>query len=112
MQKNKQTNMLKSVMAGGFHAGTARVGAQQKHPQEHVPGPHAAAPVVFGQWQQAVEPCRGLPFPPSRHIPRDLPRAAAFQRRHVRLDQGQQMMIKTERVIWGEPLFNVYPDRR
>lgn len=54
MQKTSRRSILKSVMAGGVLAGTAPVGAQVRHPQEHVPGPHAAATVVFGQWQQGA----------------------------------------------------------
>jgi hypothetical protein len=50
-------------MAGGLLAGTAPVRAQDKHPQEHVAGPHAAEFVIFGQWRQ---PNDG-PLPIDRH---------------------------------------------
>jgi hypothetical protein len=62
MQKTSRRNILKSFMAGGVLAGTAPLGAQTKHPQEHVAGPHAAASVIFGQWQQAVTPMGTLPL--------------------------------------------------
>ena len=70
-KKTSRRNLFKSVMAGGLLAGTAPLGAQDKHPQEHVAGPHAAATVVFGQWQQAMgtvpldrHPATFAPSPP------------------------------------------------
>ena len=56
-------------MAGGFLAGTAPVRAQDKHPQEHVAGPHAAEIVIFGQWRQPGDTTAPLDRHPSTFMP-------------------------------------------